>query len=206
MAYLPTVLGHQVELEYSAFTWDGASTETTEFSSGSLSFLVGEEQVTSGLDLAVQQLKKGDQVGQGSYITLLPHLLPKIILITTSLFPFCFILKSLILYTCKRMHVYVCMYVCMYGTYGLTIRCCSVIVRRLLFAALIWHTALQVVHLSFHHQYHRNRVVGMAASGYPPSVPPNSNVVYKVRVLSIKSSLIASASATSMPRLHPIIY
>ena len=204
MAHLSTVLGHQVELEYSAFTWDGASTETTEFSSGSLSFLVGEEQVTSGLDLAVQQLKKGDQVGQGSYIMLLPHLLPKIILITTSLFPFCFILKSLILYMYVQTHA--CMYVCMYGTYGLTIRCCTVIVRRLLFAALIWHTALQVVHLSFHHQYHRNRVDGMAASGYPPSVPPNSNVVYKVRVLSIKSSLIAGASATSMPRLHPIIH
>jgi hypothetical protein len=46
----------------------------------------------------------------------------------------------------------------------------------------------------------------MAASGYPPSVPPNSNVVYKVRVLSIKSSLFAGASATSMLRLHPIIY
>ena len=61
-------MGHQVELECSAYTWDGASTETTEFSSGSLSFIVGEEQVTSGLDLAVQQLKKGDQVGQGSYI------------------------------------------------------------------------------------------------------------------------------------------
>ena len=112
MAHLSTVLGHQVELDYSAFTWDGASTETTEFSSGSLSFLVGEEQVTSGLDLAVQQLKKGDQVGQGSYITLLPHLLPKIILITTSLFLFCFILKSLILYT-VRANACMCMYVCM---------------------------------------------------------------------------------------------
>lgn len=64
---LSAVLGHQVELECSAYTWDGASTETTEFSSGSLSFLVGEEQVTSGLDLAVQQLKKGDQVDQGPH-------------------------------------------------------------------------------------------------------------------------------------------
>eukprot|EP00597_Dinobryon_sp_UTEXLB2267_P015955 CAMPEP_0170107356 /NCGR_PEP_ID=MMETSP0020_2-20130122/5926_1 /TAXON_ID=98059 /ORGANISM="Dinobryon sp., Strain UTEXLB2267" /LENGTH=61 /DNA_ID=CAMNT_0010331869 /DNA_START=99 /DNA_END=284 /DNA_ORIENTATION=- len=46
-------------------TWDGASTVTTEFSSGTVSFIVGQDQVTPGLDLAVQQLKKGDKVRNG---------------------------------------------------------------------------------------------------------------------------------------------
>lgn len=56
------VLGLTVELQCSAFIWDGASTDTTEFSNGIISFAVGEEKVTAGLDLAVQQLKAGDQV------------------------------------------------------------------------------------------------------------------------------------------------
>ena len=57
-----SVIGLRVELDCTAMTWDGASTITNKFTSGRVGFIVGQDQITSGLDLAVQQLKKGDKV------------------------------------------------------------------------------------------------------------------------------------------------
>jgi hypothetical protein len=52
--------GMRVELYCVAMIWEGGSTNTIEFSKGNLSFVVGLEQVTSGLDNAVKALSVGD--------------------------------------------------------------------------------------------------------------------------------------------------
>lgn len=61
-------VGQRVELKCSAMIWDGASTITKEFATGVVAFVVGGEQVTAGLDMAVRLLR----VGQKATITCAP--------------------------------------------------------------------------------------------------------------------------------------
>jgi len=60
--------GFHVELSCVAKIWDGASTVTKEFATGTVAFDVGKNQVVSGLDAAVQKLK----VSQKATITCSP--------------------------------------------------------------------------------------------------------------------------------------
>ncbi len=60
--------GFHVELSCVAKIWDGASTVTKEFANGTVAFVVGKNQVVSGLDAAVQKLK----VNQKATITCSP--------------------------------------------------------------------------------------------------------------------------------------
>lgn len=60
--------GYHVELNCVAKIWDGASTVTKEFANGTVAFVVGKNQVVSGLDAAVQKLK----VSQKATITCSP--------------------------------------------------------------------------------------------------------------------------------------
>eukprot|EP01038_Epipyxis_sp_PR26KG_P008308 gene8308-11240_t len=53
--------GMQVEISCSAMIWDGASSNTNEFSQGTLAFVAGEGQVTAGLEMAVMELAIGDR-------------------------------------------------------------------------------------------------------------------------------------------------
>ena len=60
--------GFHVELNCVAKIWDGASTVTKEFANGTVAFVVGKNQVVSGLDAAVQKLK----VSQKATVTCSP--------------------------------------------------------------------------------------------------------------------------------------
>lgn len=51
--------GYKVELDIVAMTWDGASTSTNIFAREKLSFIVGQDQVTRGLDAAMLKLCNG---------------------------------------------------------------------------------------------------------------------------------------------------
>lgn len=64
----PLSRGVRVTIHCKAEIWDGASTITKEFANGQVSFVTGENQVTPGLDAAVQKLC----VGQKATITCAP--------------------------------------------------------------------------------------------------------------------------------------
>ncbi len=51
--------GYKVELDIIAMAWDGASTSTSVFANGKLSFVVGQDQVARGLDTAMLKLNNG---------------------------------------------------------------------------------------------------------------------------------------------------
>lgn len=50
----------RVELDIVGMIWDGSETITKEFGRGKLTFTTGNEQVTKGLDTAIQKLKVGE--------------------------------------------------------------------------------------------------------------------------------------------------
>lgn len=60
--------GMRVNLTCCAMVWDGSSCTKKEFAKGDISFVVGSNQVTAGLDAAVEQL----QTGQTASITCSP--------------------------------------------------------------------------------------------------------------------------------------
>lgn len=53
--------GKRVELHCNAKIWDGASTVTKVFADGAVSFVIGDNQVTAGLDAAMLKLRVGDK-------------------------------------------------------------------------------------------------------------------------------------------------
>ena len=69
--------GYKVELEVIAMAWDGASTSTSIFANGKLSFVVGQEQVARGLDAAMLKLCNGAKVT--IYTHLLTHSSPSLL-------------------------------------------------------------------------------------------------------------------------------
>lgn len=65
--------GYKVEVDVIAMAWDGASTSTSVFADGKLSFVVGQEQVARGLDAAMLKLCHGAKVAIYTYLLTHPY-------------------------------------------------------------------------------------------------------------------------------------